>query len=66
MIVPMREEIRTIQEAEKVLEAEVERYNYRQVHSTSKEIPIIRFERAKKEKNSLFRDFKMFPPYQSV
>jgi len=61
-----REEIRTVQEAEKVLEAEVERYNYRQVHSTTKEIPIIRFERAKREKNSLFRDFTMFPPYQSV
>ena len=61
-----REEIRTVQEAEKVLEAEVERYNYRQVHSTTKEIPIIRFERAKREKNSLFRDFTVFPPYQSV
>ena len=61
-----REEIRIIQEAEKVLETEVERYNYRQVHSTTKEIPIIRFERAKREKNSLFRDFKMFAPYQSV
>lgn len=61
-----REEIRTVQEAEKVLEAEVERYNYRQVHSTTKEIPIIRFERAKRENNSLFRDFTVFPPYQSV
>ena len=61
-----REEIRTVQEAEKVLEAEVERYNYRQVHSTTKEIPIIRFQRAKREKNSLFRDFTVFPPYQSV
>jgi len=61
-----REEIRTVQEAEKVLEAEVERYNYRQVHSTTKEIPIIRFERAKRKKNSLFRDFTVFAPYQSV
>jgi len=61
-----REEIRTVQEAEKVLEAEVERYNYRQLHSTTKEIPIIRFQRAKREKNSLFRDFTVFPPYQSV
>ena len=38
-----REEIRTIQEAEKVLESEVTRYNYRQVHSTTGEIPIIKF-----------------------
>ena len=29
-----REEIRTVQEAEKVLEAEVEKYNYRQVRNS--------------------------------
>lgn len=29
-----REEIRTVQEAEKVLEAEVEKYNYRQVKNS--------------------------------
>ncbi len=61
-----REEIRTVQGTEKVLEAEVERYNYRQVHSSTGEIPIIRFQRAKREKNSLFRDFTVFSPYQSV
>ena len=61
-----REEIRTVQEAEKVLEAEVERYNYRQVHSTTKEIPIIRFQRAQREKNSLFRDFTVPSPYRDI
>ncbi len=61
-----REEIRTVQEAEKVLEAEVERYNYRQVHSTTKEIPIIRFQRAQREKNSLFRDFTVPSPCRDI
>jgi len=62
----VREEIRTIEEAEKVLESEVTRYNYRQVHSTTGEIPIIRFERAVKEKKSLFREFMIPSPYESV
>ena len=41
-----REKITTIEEAQKVLEEEAERYNYHQVHSTTGEIPIIRFQRA--------------------
>jgi len=35
--------IKTIDEAQKVLEEEVERINFYQVHSTTGEIPIIRF-----------------------
>ena len=62
----VREEIRAIEEAGKVLESEVTRYNYRQVHSTTGEIPIIRFERAVKEKKSLFREFMIPSPYESV
>jgi len=61
-----REGVREVEGAQEVLEAELERYNYHQVHSTTKEIPIIRFERAKRKKNSLFRDFTVFPPYQSI
>jgi len=61
-----REEVRTIKEAKKVLENELTRYNYHQVHSTTGEIPILRFERAVKEKKSLFRDFKIPSPYKSV
>lgn len=61
-----REGIKTIEEAEKVLEKEATRYNYHQVHSTTGEIPIIRFERAIKEKKSLFREFKVPSPYESV
>ncbi|MBI4377852.1 MAG: hypothetical protein HY578_02015 [Nitrospinae bacterium] len=36
-----------------------DRYNNRHVHGTTKEIPAIRFERALKEKKSLFREFKI-------
>jgi len=61
-----RKEMRTIQEAEKVLESEVTRYNYHQVHSTTGEIPILRFERAIKEKKSLFREFTIPSPYTSI
>jgi len=61
-----RKKIRTIEEAQKVLEKEVERYNYHQVHSTTAEIPIIRFERAAREKKSLFRDFLIPSPYKSI
>lgn len=58
-----REKITTIEEAQKVLEEEAERYNYHQVHSTTGEIPIIRFQRAVEEKKSLFRELIMPPPY---
>jgi len=61
-----REGIEAIQEGREVLENEIKRYNYRQVHSTTKEIPILRFERAMKEKKSLFREFKIPSPYTSV
>jgi len=61
-----RDKIKTIDEAQKVLEQEVERYNYHQVHSTTGEIPIIRFQRAKREKKSLFRDFAVPSPYKST
>lgn len=61
-----REKVKAIDEGQNVLEKEAERYNYRQVHSTTGEIPIIRFERAKREKISLFRDFTIPPPYKSI
>ena len=61
-----REKIRTIEQAQKVLEEEVERINFYQVHSTTGEIPTIRFQRAKREKKSLFRDFAVPSPYKSI
>ncbi len=61
-----REGIETIEEAGKVLENEATRYNYHQVHSTTGEVPILRFERAIKEKKSLFREFTIPSPYTSI
>ena len=61
-----REKITIVEEAQKVLEEEAERYNYHQVHSTTGEIPIIRFKRAIREKKSLFREFVIPFPYKST
>ncbi len=62
----VREDISTIKPAQQILRQEVHRYNYRQVHSTTQEIPYFRFQRALKEKRSLFREFEITPPFQSV
>jgi len=61
----VREDIRSINDAQEVLEMEVQRYNYRQVHSTTGEIPAIRFEEALSEGRSLFREFQIPQPYES-
>ena len=62
----VREDVTEIQHAQKVLNQEVHRYNYRQVHSTTEEVPYFRFQKALKEKQSLFREFKIQPPFQSA
>lgn len=61
-----RENIRNIEGVKEVLSYEVKRYNEQQVHSTTKEIPVIRFERAIKEGKTLFRPFKIPYPYEST
>jgi hypothetical protein len=62
----VREDIADIKPAQQILRQEVHRYNYRQVHSTTQEIPYLRFQRALKERQSLFREFKIPPPFQST
>ena len=62
----VRENVIDINQGQRVLAQELDRYNYRQVHSTTQEVPYYRFQRALKEKKSLFREFKITPPYQSV
>jgi transposase len=52
-------------EVRSVLKEEVNRYNYHQVHSTTKEIPGIRFKKAQQAGNTLFRPFSMPDPYTS-
>jgi len=61
----VREDIKQINQAQRVLNHELYRYNHQQVHSTTQEIPYLRFQKALKEKQSLFREFTVNPPYQS-
>ena len=60
------EKLTTIDDVRAVLKDELNRYNNHQVHSTTGEVPSIRFERARKEGNSLFRPFALPKPYTSI
>jgi len=62
----VREDVKEIKQAQRVLNLELYRYNHQQLHSTTQEIPYLRFQRALKENQSLFREFTIKPPYQSV
>lgn len=59
-----RENIKTLTEAKKILRYEVSRYNNHQVHSTTKEIPVIRFNNAVSIKKTFFRPFKLPKPFE--
>ncbi len=61
-----REGITNITDGRKILKAEVQQYNWRRVHSTTGEVPMIRLQRAIIEQKSLFREFVLKPPFQSV
>lgn len=54
-----KEHIDTIEGLRIVLKDLVNKYNTKWVHSTTKEIPIIRFENAVRNKKSLFTEFKL-------
>jgi len=60
------ERITSLADARVVLREEVHRYNYLQVHSTTQEIPAIRFEKARQEYKSLFRPFILPKPFTSA
>jgi hypothetical protein len=61
-----RENIKNIKEAQLILNNLIQQYNYQWVHSTTREIPYIRFQRAIREKRSLFREFTIRPPFKST
>jgi len=61
-----RENVKTIGHARKILGLEKYRYNNLQVHSTTGEIPVMRFRRALKKKRTLFRPFEVPPPFRST
>ena len=60
------EMITSLEDTRAVLREEVHRYNYHQVHSTTGEVPAIRFANAKEAGNSLFRPFALPFPYKSA
>ena len=61
-----RENVRDIKKGQLILNNLLQRYNYRIVHSTTGEIPYIRFQRAIREKRTLFREFRIMPPFKST
>jgi hypothetical protein len=60
------EKLSFIDDIRSVLQDEVQRYNTHQVHSTTGEIPRVRFEKAMRTGNSLFRPFVLPKPYTST
>ena len=61
----VREDVSDIRQAQKILGQEIHQYNYRRVHSTTREVPYIRLKNALDNGVSLFRSFKIRPPYES-
>ena len=59
------ENLTTLDEVRGVLRSEVDRYNNHQVHSTTGEIPSLRFEKATISGSSLFRPFSLPQPFVS-
>jgi hypothetical protein len=60
------EHIASLLDVRSVLQEEIHRYNFLQVHSTTQEIPAIRFEKAKQQNKSVFRPFSLPLPYAST
>lgn len=54
-----KEKITTLKELKNILRDLVNQYNTKWVHSTTKEIPIIRFEQALNSQHCLFKPFKL-------
>jgi hypothetical protein len=61
-----RENLRTLAQVQEVLRYEVRRYNERQVHSVTRETPLLRFQQAIQEGKTFFRPFKVPAPYQTT
>jgi hypothetical protein len=59
------EEVSQLEDVRTVLREEVDRYNNHQVHSTTREVPSVRFDKAIAQGNTLFRPFSLPKPYTS-
>lgn len=62
----VRENVSDIENAQRILKQEIRRYNYRQVHSTTQEVPFYRFQNALTARRSLFRQFEIIAPLKSA
>ena len=62
----IRENVKDISHAQRILNTERDHYNYKQVHSTTKEIPNRRFNSALQAKKSLFRSWVIPKPFLSL
>jgi hypothetical protein len=60
------EKLASTEEVRGLLKDEIDRYNSHQVHSTTVEIPAIRFNEAKQQGKSLFRPYVLFKPCTSL
>lgn len=61
----IRENVKDIAHANRILNWERDRYNYKQIHTTTKEIPNRRFNSALEAKKSLFRTWAIPRPFLS-
>lgn len=61
-----RENITTIAQGNHILGQEVNAYNFKRVHSTIEETPYLRYQRAIRDKRTLFRPFRIPEPFQST
>jgi hypothetical protein len=64
--VAAKQNLTTLGQLRYILKDLVDKYNTKWVHSTTGEIPIIRYERAIKENQSLFKSFNLPKPYEHV
>jgi len=60
-----KEGVRELNGVKTILKNLVHQYNYKWVHSTTKEIPAQRLERAAREGKTMFRPFQIKAPYES-
>lgn len=61
-----KEHISEIEDAKEILNLELDGYHNRRVHSTTREIPMLRFQKAMEEGKSFFRPLEIPQPYQSL
>lgn len=62
----IRENVKDINHAQRVLNYERDHYNYKQFHTTTREIPNRRFNSAQEAKKSLFRTWTIPKPFVSL